>query len=254
MISRARFSLRPRLERAPARLSGPIDCALSRKASIAGWVSTASSMSSKRPNTMRPDRLALEGAGGNAHARSFRDGDREVVGPEHRQPLGKADHGLAHGAVEAGVDLGKENQLWPVVLFGSARADRGGILAAGHHRPPRHRPAGGVLRRCFFVLAFALEFALLQEFVQVDHQLRRRLQLRAGRHRQRTASDFLAQGAARIRADCSQAAVTGAEPEPGEGEGRVEIVGHRKALCCVSLSRATPRRVGIIPVTFLCGL
>src|SRR6185503_15479496 len=98
MISRARFSLRPRLERAPARLSGPIDCALSRNASIAGWVSTESSMSSKRPNTC--GRIASRSkAGEHADPGALRHGDREMVGPEHRQPLGKADQRLAHGAV-----------------------------------------------------------------------------------------------------------------------------------------------------------
>ena len=51
MISRARFSLSPRLRFCPARESGPSDCWLSRKNSIAGCCSTALSMSAKRPST-----------------------------------------------------------------------------------------------------------------------------------------------------------------------------------------------------------
>jgi hypothetical protein len=194
---------------------------------------------------VRPDRLALEGAGGDAHARALRHGNGEMVGPEHRQPFGEADHRVAHGPVEAGVDLGEEDQLRPVGHRRCAGAYRSRVLAARHHLPARHRPAGGILRCCLLVLTLALELALLQEGEEVDHQLRRRLQFRSGRHRQRAAGDLLPQCAARIRADCSQAAVAGAEPEPGEGEGRVEIVGHRKALCWVSLLRATPRGQGV---------
>src|SRR4051812_10900300 len=51
MISRARFSFSPRLRFWPARESGPSDCWLSRKNSIAGCCSTAFSMSAKRPST-----------------------------------------------------------------------------------------------------------------------------------------------------------------------------------------------------------
>ena len=51
MISRARFSFRPRLRFCPARESGPSDCWLSRKNSIAGCCSTAFSMSPNRPST-----------------------------------------------------------------------------------------------------------------------------------------------------------------------------------------------------------
>ena len=51
MISRARFSFRPRLRFCPARESGPSDCWLSRKNSIAGCCSTAFNMSPNRPST-----------------------------------------------------------------------------------------------------------------------------------------------------------------------------------------------------------
>src|SRR6201999_1160272 len=83
MISRARFSLRPRWRFSPARDSGPSDCWLSRKNSIAGCCSTASNISPNRPSTWgriasRSNQPALVG------------GDEKMIGPERHQPLGKS--------------------------------------------------------------------------------------------------------------------------------------------------------------------
>jgi hypothetical protein len=88
---------------------------------------------------MRPDRLALEGASQPAR-RALGDRHREVVGPEHHEPLGKrACGGRSRGQVRAHVGLHEALEVLHQALIGAAGVGhrcrsvaRGGRASEGH--------------------------------------------------------------------------------------------------------------------------
>ena len=96
---------------------------------------------------MRPDRLALEGACQPARG-ALGDGHREVVGPEHHEPLGeRPGRGGGGRQVRAHVGLHEALEVLDQPLLGAAaighRPLRGGHLRTGHLCTGRRRGRTG---------------------------------------------------------------------------------------------------------------
>ncbi len=89
MISRARFSFRPRLRLFPAREIRPERLLVVEEEQHRRMLLDRLQHVGETPEHMRADRLALERAGPHPRQRALVGGDAEMIGPERHQPLGK---------------------------------------------------------------------------------------------------------------------------------------------------------------------
>ena len=109
----------------PAIELGPIDCALSRKFSIAGMLLDRAQHVGEAAEHVRADRLALERAGGGAADAALGDRDAEMIRPERDQPFDEADRRRT-GLLEPRLRFGaKELLLGPRLVHHRSRRRRG---------------------------------------------------------------------------------------------------------------------------------
>ena len=152
MISRARFSFRPRPANLPGAAFGPIEFWLSRKRIIAGCDSAAMSRVENLPSTLGRIASRSKGPAYGAQFSALGDGDGEMVRPEGDQTLDEARARLEL-LDEPRLGFGEELRLLDRLRLrrsgrrglGSARLDHRRWRGRRHRRSrPRSRPATDV--------------------------------------------------------------------------------------------------------------
>ena len=180
---------------------------------MAGCVSTASSMSSKRPKTC-----------GRMASRSKAPARMRTAGP---LPMATAKWLAQNMASRSPMPMTGSRMVPLKRASTSARKTRcgrggDGVLLRGarrHGRRRRRRLRAAAGRG----LAAALSLLLLQEGVEIDQEVGRLFQFRAGGAEQDAPGHFVLEGAARVPGNRLEAAVTRPETESGKGERRIEF-------------------------------